>query len=105
MNRYAWLATIVLVTILGRRWSNKDGGGHSSPNRAYPNQAKPDAAPGKLAQPLVILPWVEVNALASRTINHAVEGLLIWQKVTDPAIVSTGPGCAALYPGLRRRVP
>jgi hypothetical protein len=61
--------------------------------------------PDKPKEPVVLVPWIEVNTLAAARINHAVQGLLIWQKVTDTAIVSTRPGCAALYPELRRRLP
>jgi hypothetical protein len=68
-------------------------------------QAEPQQQPDKSAEPVILVPWIEVNTLATKRINHAVEGLLIWQKVTDTAIVSTRPDCAALYPELRRRLP
>jgi hypothetical protein len=105
MNGCARLATIVLVAIRGRGFSGQAGGNRTTPNAERTGQAKADAAPGEPAQPTVILPWVEVNALASRTMNHTVEGLLIRRKVADTAIVSAGPGSAALYAGLRYRVP
>lgn len=103
MNRYAWLATIVLVTVLGRGCSNKADGDHSSPNRAYASQARSDAAPGKPIPRVKIIPWVEDNY--AQYDDRVVEGLRIWRKVADTAIVSTMPGRAALYPKLRERVP
>lgn len=57
-----------------------------------------------------IVPWIEVNSdyygyYPPSSLESAVEGLLIWQRITDTAIVSTTPGNAPLYTELRQRVP
>lgn len=52
-----------------------------------------------------IVPWIEVNNSKQRAIDHAVEGLLIWQKITDTAIVSTAPGHEKIYREFQVRVP
>lgn len=52
---------------------------------------------------LKIIPWVELNYSAFD--EQGIEGLLIWQEVTDTAIVSTIPGRDALYTKLQNRVP
>ncbi len=63
-----------------------------------------ESRPGRTTQKLRIIPWVEVN-FPPRYVEDAVEGLRIWRKVTDTAIVSTMPGRADLYRELRKRVP
>lgn len=55
--------------------------------------------------PKHIVPWIEVNNSKQRTIDHAVEGLLIWQKITDTAIVSTVPGHEKIYREFKKHVP
>jgi len=62
-----------------------------------------------------IIPWVECNwpdapankddPASKSTLDHVVDGLLLWQGVTDTAIVSTMPGKTRLYATLRSRVP
>lgn len=57
-----------------------------------------------------LMPWVEVysnsyGVIPPGTLERAVEGLLIWQRVTDTAVVTTTPGNARLYAILNARVP
>jgi hypothetical protein len=52
-----------------------------------------------------IIPWIEVNSLDAQWVEPAIQGLEIWQKITDTAIVSTVPGNAVLYEKLRKRLP
>jgi len=64
---------------------------------------------------LGLTPWGECNwpdALTNTTdpnsptfFEHTVEGLKVWNSVTDTAIVTTMPGKADLYPRLRQAVP
>jgi len=63
---------------------------------------------------ITVTPMVEVNWVDAPMrgvpgtptyFEHAVEGLRIWQRVTDTAIVSTRPGNAELYTRLRDSVP
>jgi len=59
---------------------------------------------GKTQLPKLV-PWIELNTIREDAFENAVGGLLIWQKITDTAIVSTVPGYAHLYTKLRARVP
>jgi hypothetical protein len=52
----------------------------------------------------LIMPWMEVN-YPPFLLETTVEGLKLYRRVTDTAIVSTTPGNASLYTELRRRVP
>jgi len=62
-----------------------------------------------------IIPWVECNwpdapvdkgdPSSKPILDHVIEGLLIWQRVTDTAIVSIMPGQTRLYHTLHSRVP
>lgn len=52
----------------------------------------------------LIMPWMEVN-YAPHSLELCVEGLKLYRRVTDTAIVSTTPGHAFLYTELRRQVP
>jgi hypothetical protein len=56
-----------------------------------------------VSKPVKLLPWVEDNYAGYD--ERVIEGLKIWSRVTDTAIVSTMPGRAELYRKLRQRVP
>ena len=60
----------------------------------------------KATDPIVIIPWVEsTNSRKSIKVDDLVDGLVVWSKITDTAIVSTSPGGESLYPVLLARVP
>jgi hypothetical protein len=59
---------------------------------------------GAAAAPKLV-PWLELNDENPRTVDSAVQGLLVWRRVTDTALVSTTPGHAGVYAKLRARVP
>lgn len=61
-------------------------------------QVQPESKPS-----LKIIPWVEDNF--AKYDAPVVEGLQIWQKVTDTAIVSTMPGRADLFASIHDGVP
>ena len=71
---------------------------------AEPTTGMPEVVNGA-ATTIQIIPWIEVNSPDPSGIDHAVEGLLVWKRVTDTAIVSTIPGLAGIYREFRRRVP
>ncbi len=54
-----------------------------------------------------IIPWIESTGVADA--DHVIEGLRLWQRVTDTAIVSVYPDCPAtcsdLYGILNDRIP
>lgn len=55
-------------------------------------------------EPLVV-PWIETNIADEAQIASTVEGLKVWHRITDTAIVSTEPNHAHLYTRLREQVP
>ena len=61
--------------------------------------------PPEPPEPLVAVPWVEQNNLDPDKIQNVVDGLLVWQRSTDTAIVSTTPGKAELFTTLRAQTP
>ena len=60
---------------------------------------------GKPRAPVRVVPWLEVNYPDRDHVAHAIEGLRIWQTITDTAIVSTVPRQSRIYTELRRQVP
>lgn len=97
MNRCPLVASLLVIAVAPAAGCQTAGNTTS--------QAKPEEQRDESTESTVLVPWVEVNTLATKRINHAVKGLRIWQRVTSIAIVSTRPGCAALYPELRKRMP
>lgn len=55
--------------------------------------------------PAIMIPWLEVNRDTPSEIDNCVQGLRIWQLVTQRAVVSTAPGGHTIYPKLRAAVP
>jgi len=53
----------------------------------------------------LIVPWLEVNLANSAEIEHCVQGLLHWRRVTHTAMVTTTRGRSFLYPILLEQVP
>lgn len=56
-----------------------------------------------VTKPLIV-PWMEVN-YPPFLLEATVQGLRLYRRVTDTAIVSTTPGNAALYTELRQALP
>ncbi len=78
--------------------------------RARASQGAAQSAPAQGGQPPAsrpalpqMIPWLEVNTDERASLDRAVEGLLIWRRVTDTAIISTAPGYAKIYGPLRQR--
>jgi len=53
----------------------------------------------------LIIPWLEANIATPEEIEHAAQGLHIWRRVTDTAVVTTTIGREYLYPALTAQAP
>lgn len=59
----------------------------------------------RAAEDIKIIPWIELNRGTDEEWMTTIGGLLIWQKITDTAVVSTIPGNERFYRRLRYAVP